>query len=56
MVTTTRFTELTATVARNLRIDARTLVVDHPLGGTDEPTIVSWADGAVDATIALFAS
>ena len=56
VVTTTRFTELTATVARNLRIDARTLIVDHPLGGTDEPTIVSWADAAVEATIALFAS
>jgi hypothetical protein len=29
------------------------LEVDHPLGGTDEATIIAWADAAVDRTIAL---
>ena len=29
-------------------------IVDHPLGGTDEATIVAWADAAVDEIIALF--
>jgi hypothetical protein len=33
--------------------DVRTVVVDHPLGGTDEATIVAWADGAVERVIAL---
>lgn len=54
MVTTTKFVELTATVASNFGIDARTLVVEHPLGGTDDETIVERADAAVEAALALF--
>ena len=34
--------------------DVRTVIVDHPLGGTDEQTIVSWADAAVERVVALF--
>jgi hypothetical protein len=30
------------------------VVVQHPLGGTDEATIVAWADAAVERIIALF--
>jgi hypothetical protein len=32
----------------------RTVIVDHPLGGTDEDTIVVWADAAVERAVALF--
>jgi hypothetical protein len=28
------------------------VVVDHPLGGTDEDTIRAWADAAADAVVA----
>jgi hypothetical protein len=34
--------------------DVRTVIVDHPLGGTDEATIVAWADAAVERVVALF--
>jgi hypothetical protein len=34
--------------------DARVVVVEHPLGGTDEATIVRWADAAVEAAVARF--
>ena len=45
---------LTDQVAASLqRPDARIIEVDHPLGGTDEATVRDWADGAVEATIAL---
>ena len=54
MVTTTRFAELTATVAANFGLAARTIIVDHPLGGSDEAMIVRWADGAVEAAMGLF--
>jgi hypothetical protein len=51
--TTTRFVDLTNRVASNLGLpDARVVVVGHPLGGTDDATIVAWADAAVDEVIA----
>ncbi len=51
--TTTKFALLTAKVAASFGLpDARVVVVEHPLGGTDEATIDQWADGAVDAVIA----
>ena len=53
MVTTTKFELLTRTVAARLDLpDARIVVVPHPLGGTDEPTIDSWARAAVDDLLA----
>jgi hypothetical protein len=55
VVTTTKFTALTERVAANFGMpDVRTVVVDHPLGGTDETTIVAWADAAVERVVALF--
>jgi hypothetical protein len=54
VVTTTKFAALTERVAANFGMpDVRTVVVDHPLGGTDEDTIVSWADAAVERVLAL---
>jgi len=28
--------------------------VGHPLGGTEEPTVLAWADAAVDEALRLF--
>ena len=54
VVTTTQFRALTEQVAQSLgRPDLRILEVAHPLGGTDEATVLSWADAAVEQTIAL---
>jgi hypothetical protein len=51
--TTTKFELLTNKVAANFGLpDARIVVVDHPLGGTDEDTIRRWADASVEAVIA----
>jgi hypothetical protein len=53
--TTTKFEQLTRTVARNYGLPGlRIVTVPHPLGGTDEETILRWADTAVDDVIALF--
>ena len=55
VVTTTKFLALTKRVAMNFGLpDARICTVEHPLGGTDEATILTWADAAVDEIIALF--
>jgi hypothetical protein len=55
VVTTTKFVALTKRVALNFGLpEARISVVDHPLGGTDEATILAWADTAADEIIALF--
>lgn len=55
VVTTTKFLALTKRVAQNFGLpEARICTVDHPLGGTDEETILSWADAAADEIIALF--
>jgi hypothetical protein len=52
--TTTKFELLTNKVAANFGLpDARIVVVDHPLGGTDVPTIERWADAAVDTVVTL---
>ena len=54
MLTTTHFVNLTNRVVANFGMTgARVLVVSHPLGGTDTETILTWADGAVDRTLAL---
>jgi hypothetical protein len=55
VVTTTKFAAFTERVAANFGLpDVRTVIVDHPLGGTDEATIVAWADAAVERVVALF--
>ena len=55
VVTTTKFQSLTTRVAMNFGLpEARICTVDHPLGGTDEATILAWADAAVDQIIDLF--
>ena len=52
IVTTERFRLLTDQVAASLGIpDARIVQVDHPLGGTDEATVLYWADAAVEPTL-----
>ena len=54
MVTTTKFALLTDIVAAGFGMpETRVLVVEHPLGGTDEATVARWADAAVDRAIAL---
>ncbi|MFO7591631.1 MAG: hypothetical protein R6X23_12160 [Acidimicrobiia bacterium] len=53
-MTTTKFRDLTGQVAASLgQPDARVVEVEHPLGGTDEATVLAWADAAVDATLRL---
>ena len=52
--TTTKFEQFTRTVARNYGLPGlRIVTVPHPLGGTDEETILRWADAVVDDVIAL---
>ncbi len=54
VVTTEKFKYLTEEAASTLGVsNLRILVVNHPLGGTDETTILEWADDAVEETIQL---
>ena len=54
LIATSKFRLLAEQVAASLDApDLRMLVVDHPLGGTPESTVVAWADGAVDDAIRL---
>jgi hypothetical protein len=56
VVTTTQFEPVASTLSANLGLaDTRRLVLPHPLGGTDEPTLRSWTDAAIDALVAAFA-
>ena len=51
---TTSFEPLAAEVAETLGLaDLRIVAVNHPLGGTDEATVIDWADAAVEATLRL---
>ena len=55
VVTTTKFRALTDRVAASLgQPGARIVEVGHPLGGTEEPTVLTWADAAVDEMLRLF--
>src|SRR5215212_979659 len=55
VVTTTKFEPIAVTLSASFGLaDVRRLVLPHPIGGTDEPTLHSWADAAVDELIALF--
>lgn len=54
-MTTTKFRDLCYQVADQFGVpDARILVVDHPLGATQQSTILDWADAAVDDVVKLF--
>jgi hypothetical protein len=54
VATTTGFVELTRRVASGFGLpEARIAVFPHPLGGTDDDTILTWADAAVDEIVAL---
>ena len=55
VVTTTQFAPIASTMAANFGLpDARTLVLDHPIGGTPAATLHQWADAAADRLEALF--
>jgi hypothetical protein len=55
--TTTLFEALTRQVAASFGLpDARIVVVDHPLGGTDAATIERRADAAVDEVLTLLSA
>jgi hypothetical protein len=54
-MTTTKFADLTRQVAENFSLpDCRIVIVDHPLGGTPEATVVARAEAAVEQIIAAF--
>lgn len=55
VVTTTRFEPIASTMSASMGLPGtRRLVLPHPIGGTDEPTLFEWADAAADRLIALF--
>ncbi len=50
--TTEPFEVLTTSAADSLGLpEARIVVVPHPLGGTDEATVVAWAEAVVDRLV-----
>ena len=55
VVTTTQFAPIAATMASSFGLaDARTLVLDHPIGGTSPTVLEQWADAATDRLVELF--
>jgi len=55
VVTTTKFEPIARTMASSFGLpDTRILVLPHPLGGTDETTLQTWADAATDRLIGLY--
>jgi hypothetical protein len=55
VVTTTKFEPIALTMASSFGLpETRILVLPHPLGGTDEPTLHTWADAATDRLIGLY--
>jgi hypothetical protein len=54
LVTTTRFAPIAATLAGDSGLaDIRALVLDHPIGGIDAPTLEARADAATGVAAAL---
>lgn len=54
VVTTTHFRPVAATMADHFGLpELRTLVLPHPIGGTDPDTLFQWADDAVPEVVAL---
>lgn len=57
VVTTTQFEPVARTLAESFGApDTRLLVLPHPIGGTDGPTLRQWAESATDRLIALLTS
>ena len=57
VVTTTRFESIAVTLSASFGLaDVRRLVLPHPLGGTDEPTLREWVDAATGRVIELLTS
>ena len=55
VVTTTKFEPIALTMASSCGLpETRILVLPHPLGGTDEATLHTWADAATDRLIGLY--
>ena len=55
VTTTTHFEPVARTLSTSFGApDTRLLVLPHPIGGTDAPTLSDWADAATDRLIALF--
>ena len=55
VVTTTKFEPVAKTLSASFGLpETRLLVLNHPIGGTDEPTLHDWADAAADRLISLF--
>ncbi len=55
MVTTTSFLRLTEQMARAFRLpDARIVVVQHPIGGIEEPEVIDRARAIVEEVLALW--
>jgi len=55
VVTTTKFEPIALTMASSFGLpETRILVLPHPLGGTDEATLHTWADAATDRLIGLY--
>lgn len=55
VTTTTHFEPVARTLSASFGApDTRLLVLPHPIGGTDGPTLHDWADAAADRLIALF--
>ena len=54
VVTTTHFRPIAETMSQHFGLpDLRTLVLPHPIGGTDPDTLNRWADDSIDDVIAL---
>ncbi len=57
VVTTTHFAPIAETMAQHFGLpELRTLVLPHPIGGTDPDTLNRWADAASDRLVELFTS
>jgi hypothetical protein len=55
VVTTTGFHNLTDQVAQALGVpDARVVVIDHPLGGIEEPAVIERAQSVVEDVLKLW--
>ena len=55
VVTTTQFAPIAATMASSFGLpETRTLLLDHPIGGTARATLEQWADDATDRLVELF--
>ena len=54
VVTTTRFEPIAVTLSASFGLaDVRKLVLPHPVGGTDEPTLREWVDEATGRVVSL---